>query len=453
MPLWLVTTTTGMPLALSRATAAAAPGISTSCSGSDKKSTSSFKVPSRSRKMAGFGFVLMRHLLCRTLQASASPKWHFAPASCSLDPLRHTDVELAGASGVPPAHPEQLLAIGAEVGEGVEHTRPGEALQSAPIQVDAEEVEAPSLAFVVVMVGGEDEALAVRREAGREGRPRQPGDLPLGAAIGVHHPDVHLHGLHQVLLEKVLVLGGGSLAFGVVGAPGNEPGIGTEDRAAVVADAIREAEQVLAVQVHPPDVHVAAAFAGEDEPLAVGRGSGLGIVAGRGQEGLRMAAIGVGDVEVIALEHGPLVLAGREGWAFRTFRTGTMGAGEHDLSVTRQEPAAGDPALARTDPLLLGAIGVHGVELVAGVPVPGALENDLLPIVRPVGLGVGTRAGELLHVPEVDFPAVPQIIHGGGLGAQEQRAQDCHKHSFHRSSLSGWNRSWIRMPGIIRAAG
>jgi hypothetical protein len=61
-----------------------------------------------------------------------------------------------------------------------------------------------------------------------------------------------------------------------------------------------------------------------------------------------------------------------------------MSAGEDDPLVARQEPAAGDAPGAGADPLLVAAVGVHDEELITGVTVPGALEDDLLPSRNPL---------------------------------------------------------------------
>lgn len=94
-----------------------------------------------------------------------------------LYPIRHKNVELPRPIHDPTTDPEEFFPVRAEVREGVEGARGRDPLQARPIEVDAEEVQYAPFARVVMMIGGEDEALAIRGEDGRESRPGQMSDL------------------------------------------------------------------------------------------------------------------------------------------------------------------------------------------------------------------------------------------------------------------------------------
>ena len=136
--------------------------------------------------------------------------------------LREKDIELPGCGGFAPADPEQLFAVGAEVREGVEISRVGEPLQASGIKVHCVEFEITALALAVLPVAGEDYGFAIRRKDRREGGADQVRQLPLPGAVSVHHPDIHVHGFHEVLFQEFAVLGAGRITFGIIGAPGDE---------------------------------------------------------------------------------------------------------------------------------------------------------------------------------------------------------------------------------------
>src|SRR5206468_3941184 len=68
-----------------------------------------------------------------------------------------------------------------------------------------------------------------------------------------------------------------------------------------------------------------------------------------------------------------------------------------------REISTARPAFSGTDDLRIWTIAVHGENLIALDLVARGLKDDLLPVQRPVSLGVVASEGELADVAQMDF--------------------------------------------------
>src|ERR1017187_5336528 len=95
------------------------------------------------------------------------------------------------------------------------------------------------------------------------------------------------------------------------------------------------------------------------------------------------------------------------------------------LPVGVVETARG-PALATADRLEIGAVDLHGVDLIAAVAVPNALEREALSIEGEIRLGVLTAIRKLRDVPKVAFLLQgnrrPRALRGRRRGGRPARA-------------------------------
>jgi hypothetical protein len=117
-----------------------------------------------------------------------------------------------------------------------------------------------------------------------------------------------------------------------------------------------------------------------------------------------------------------------------------MGRGVYDLVTGGEEIGAGGTPLAGTHFTNVAAVRIHDEDLVAAPFRRCALEDDLGPVERPIGLGVLTPEGELTDVAKVDLPGVPEVV--GPLGPKiccgnqdrhgERRMGQWHKNASNR---------------------
>ena len=110
-----------------------------------------------------------------------------------------------------------------------------------------------------------------------------------------------------------------------------------------------------------------------------------------------------------------------------------MGRREQDVAIVVEEVAAGRASFARAHALHRAGGEVHHVLLIARPAVARRLEDQLAPVLGPVGLRVLAPEGELPQVLEVPFAVADQSVgdRGGGRhGVQlsplrpEQRGDD-----------------------------
>src|SRR5208283_592030 len=328
----------------------------------------------------------------------------------SLYPIGNEHVGFVGLLAVAMGDPNQLLAIGAEHGEAVEAVAVGDALEARAVDFDGVEFEIAHAAGRS-HVGGENDALAVRKERRGEAGGIQAGELALATAIGFHEPDFKRGGTNQILLKKLFIFADLGVGLGMIGAVDDPLAVFGIERAAVVAELVRELLDVLAVGVHRINVEVAVARGSENDLFAVFGDGGFGIVAGRGGELLHIGAVEVGGEDVVSRINGPHVALGEVG-PRRAGRVGQVRRGIKNLVSVREDVAACGAALAGRDHLLAGAVYVHGENLVALQAVAGGLEDQLLAVGREIGLGIRAAEGELAHVAEMLFFGRAEV--GGG---------------------------------------
>ncbi len=326
--------------------------------------------------------------------------------------------------------PDQLPAVRAEHGEPVEIGRGGDLFQ--PGAVDVYRVEIELAASRGLVVGREDDPLAVRVPVGREVGAPQMGDLMRVAPVGVGHPELQVAGPHQPLLQKLEVVGGIRGRLGILGAPEDFGTVGAEERTAVIAHSVGDPADIAPVGVHGIQLDVAVLGAGKDQPLAVGRGRGFRVVGPVMGERLEATPVGVGGID-LEMAQGPDVALGIVGVRRTGRRVGVGGAVEDPAAAVEKVPAGG-PALAVGDAVQVGAVAIDDVFLVAaGVDGFLALEDQLLAVGREIRLRVVAAGGELADVRKMPFAHRDQRAVGGGAG---------------RRSFGGW-----RLPGGLLGPG
>src|SRR5690606_32070527 len=117
-----------------------------------------------------------------------------------LVPLRDEDVRVPLARRTAVGCEDQVLAVGAEHREAVEHGARRHALEVLPVDVDQVEIEvAPRR---IAEIGAEDDPAAGGVPVRREVRCAVVGDAALVRPVRVHHVDVQLARPDQPLLEQ-----------------------------------------------------------------------------------------------------------------------------------------------------------------------------------------------------------------------------------------------------------
>ena len=96
-----------------------------------------------------------------------------------------------------------VLPSGRKLGKGREAAEIGHLLQVRAVGVDQIQLKLSPVA--VVLVGGEENLLAVRRERGREAGASEIGDLPRVLAVAVGHEQLHLHGRSQIFAQQIVI--------------------------------------------------------------------------------------------------------------------------------------------------------------------------------------------------------------------------------------------------------
>src|SRR5690606_7192035 len=119
-------------------------------------------------------------------------------------PLGDEDVRLAHFTSVTVGCPHESRTIGAEHREAIELLMESHLFEVPAVEIHEEQVEIP--ASRVHVVGGEDDAIAVRREEGREIGAAELGHLALSAAVRIHDPDLHPVRPHHPALQQSLIL-------------------------------------------------------------------------------------------------------------------------------------------------------------------------------------------------------------------------------------------------------
>src|SRR5262249_13002812 len=148
-------------------------------------------------------------------------------------------------------------------------------LEARAVDVDHIEIEVASLR--VVGVAREDDPLAVGMEVRREAGLAKLRHLTQVRAVAVHDEDLEPRRPPATLLqepEKVLELN----PLGRAAAKHDLLAVRGEERASIRPRPAREPPHVAAVAVHRVDLHVAVAYAGEDD-AAVGADRRLGVIA------------------------------------------------------------------------------------------------------------------------------------------------------------------------------
>src|ERR1017187_1525626 len=154
------------------------------------------------------------------------------------------------------------------------------------------------------------------------------------------------------------------------------------ERAAIVAQLMRQLLHVAAVGVHGVDVEIAVPHRGENDLLSIAADGGFRIVARSLRELLRIAAVQIGRVDVIRAVNRPYVTLGIVGlgWAFCSIRpSGRV----QNFSTAGKYVAARGSANSAAEQLrgcrfAVSSVDGHGVNLVARPPVTLVLKNQRL---------------------------------------------------------------------------
>src|SRR5579872_5414665 len=115
------------------------------------------------------------------------------------NPVGDEYVDLVRRLAVAVGDEHQLLAVERELGKGAEAAGEGDALEGTAVAIYGVEFELAGGG--VLVVGGEDDAPVVGIEGGRKAGAAQIRNLLLAAAVGMHHPEVHLSGFDQPLRQ------------------------------------------------------------------------------------------------------------------------------------------------------------------------------------------------------------------------------------------------------------
>src|SRR5207253_9250030 len=127
----------------------------------------------------------------------------------------------------------QPLPVWREEREAVEPGSGGDALEPGAVDADRPEVELPP--GPVAVVRGEDDALAVGKERGRERGGAEIRHLHRVGAVRVGNPDLELAGLDQSLAQQSFVLVHLRPWLRTRSAPDDLAAVGVEERAPVLA--------------------------------------------------------------------------------------------------------------------------------------------------------------------------------------------------------------------------
>src|SRR6266550_3248490 len=128
---------------------------------------------------------------------------------------------------------------------------------------------------------------------------------------------------------------------------------------------------------------------------------------------MEVGAVGPRRVDVERIEPPDISLRGV--WARRTILLERLARGEEDAAVAVHEVAARRLPLPVRHAVDARSIDVHHVLLVAGSAISGTLENQALPIVAEIGLGVFSAVGELTEVLEMRFAGLGRNAPGRRL--------------------------------------
>ena len=151
-----------------------------------------------------------------------------------------------------------------------------------------------------VVVGCEDDPLAVGRECRAKAGRAQIGDLFLAAAIGLHDPDFKRCGPNQILPKQFLVVCNIFFALRMVRAIDDPLAVRRKRRTTVVAEFVGQLFHVLAIGIHRVNIEIAIAHRSEHDLLPVERNRRFGIVALRISKLLQFRAIGVRGEDVVS---------------------------------------------------------------------------------------------------------------------------------------------------------
>ena len=198
-----------------------------------------------------------------------------------------------------------------------------------------------------------------RREAGAA-EIRNPA---LVGSVSVHHPDVHPDRPYQIARDQRPIVGRIRCRLRMPGAIHDLLAVGGKERAAIVAECVRQACNVRAVHAHRVDIEVAVAQRREHDRGAIRRQRAFRIVVRIIRQPFGVPAIGVRDVDVV-IEERPDVTLGIIG-ARRAGRCRMLRGRVEDAAVIREEIAARRAPLAVRHAMQTAAIDVHHEHLVA----------------------------------------------------------------------------------------
>src|SRR5690349_6157446 len=168
----------------------------------------------------------------------------------------------------------------------------------------------------------------------------------------------------------------------------NDPfAVGRKERSAIVAQRVGQAPGPGPIGVHGVDFQVVVARGSEDNLLAVAGEGGFGVVTGAGGEALHDLALVGGIVNLVLGIDAPHVSMGVVR-ARRALLAGFMGGGIENVFAVGEEVSAGGAAGAGGDQVLVGAVAVHGEDLVALIGLARGHEDQPAPVKAEVGFGI-----------------------------------------------------------------